>query len=110
MQNRYPCIIALLILGSFSANAQSYLKGSVYESGTNNKLADVFIRDANTKQLGITDKQGNFSIKTEAGHTLIFDCPGYVSDTLYVVDLTQQKIVLQTQTIALREVSISSTR
>jgi len=110
MQCKYPYIILLLVLASFSASAQGLLKGSVYENGTNNKLADVFIRDKNTKQLTITDKQGNFSIKTEAGHILIFECPGYVSDTLYVVDLTQKKIMLQTQTIALREVSISSTR
>jgi len=109
MQNKYP-IILLLILASFSANAQGLLKGAVYESGTTNKMADVFIRDANTKQLTITDKQGNFSIRTETGHILIFDCPGYVSDTLYVVDLTQKKVMMQTQTIALREVSISSTR
>jgi hypothetical protein len=109
MQNKYP-IILLLILASVSANGQGLLKGSVYESGTTNKMADVFIRDANTKQLTITDKQGNFSVRTEAGHILIFDCPGYVSDTLYVVDLTQKKITMQTQTIALREVSISSTR
>ena len=111
MQNKYP-IILLLILASFSASAQEFLilKGAVYENGTNNKIPDVFIRDKNTKQLTLTDKQGNFQIKTEAGHTLIFDCPGYVSDTLYVVDMTQKKIMMQTQTIALREVNISSTR
>ena len=109
MRNKYPFLL-LLILASFSASAQTFLKGSVYENGTTNKLPDVFIRDVNTKQLTLTDKQGNFVIKTEPGHTLIFDCPGYISDTLYVVDLTQKKILLQTQTIALREVSISSTR
>ncbi len=109
MQNKYPFIL-LLILASFSANAQSLLKGSVYENGTSKKMPDVFIRDANTKQLTLTDKQGNFSIKTEPGHILIFESPGYISDTLYVVDLTQKKISLQTQTIALREVNINSTR
>ena len=111
MQNKYLFIL-LLILTCFSANAQGFLvlKGAVYENGTNKKIPDVFIRDKNTKQLTLTDKQGNFQIKTEPGHILIFDCPGYVSDTLYVVDMTQQKIMLQTQTIALREVSISSTR
>ena len=109
MQNKYLHIL-VLIFASFSASAQGLLKGAVYENGTTNKLPDVFIRDKNTKQLTITDKQGNFAIKTEAGHILIFECPGYVSDTLYVVDLTQKKIMLQTQTIALREVNISSTR
>ncbi len=41
---------------------------------------------------------------------LIFDCPGFVSDTLYVVDMVQKKIMLETKTIALREVNINSTR
>lgn len=91
-------------------SAQDPLKGTVYENGSNNRLNNVFIRDKNTKQLTITDNDGNFKIKTEAGHLLIFDSPGYVSDTLYVVDLTPKKIMLVPKTIALREVSINATR
>lgn len=110
MLNKYPLLI-LFIFSCLAASAQGGLmKGAVYESGGNKKIPDVFIRDNNTRQLTITDKQGNFVIKTEPGHILIFDCPGYTSDTLYVVDLTQKKIILQTQTIALREVAITSTR
>src|ERR1700756_3097088 len=105
MQNKYPLIL-ILFFASLSASAQGLVKGTVWENGTNNRLENVFIRDKNTKQLTITDKQGNFQIRTEAGHILIFECPGYVSDTLYVIDLTQKKVQLQTQTIALREVSI----
>jgi hypothetical protein len=41
---------------------------------------------------------------------LIFESPGYVPDTLYVVDLTSLKIRLVSQTIALKEVSINSKR
>jgi len=91
-------------------SAQDPLKGTVYENGGNNRLNNVFIRDKNTKQLALTDKDGNFNIKTEAGHLLIFDSPGYISDTLYVVDLTPKKIMLAPKTIALREVSINATR
>ncbi len=109
MNVRY--LLAILIgFITCSASAQGLLKGSVYENGGNNKLPGVFIRDNNTKQLGITDKNGNFEIKTETGHLLIFDCPGFVSDTLYVVDMVQKKIMLETKTIALREVNINSTR
>ena len=110
MHNKYP----LLLIPCFfavCANAQSVLKGTVYENGTNNRLTNVFIRDNNNKQqLTITDNQGNFSIKTEPGHVIIFDSPSYVSDTLYVTDLVQKKIMLTTKTIALREVAITSTR
>jgi hypothetical protein len=104
------CLIGLLLLVAASVNAQGVLKGSVFESGGNIKLNNVFIRDNNTKQLAITDDKGNFEIKTEAGHLLIFDSPGYISDTLYLVDMAPKKIVMVTKTIALREVSISSSR
>ena len=109
MQKKY-FLVFLVCLIAGSAGAQGLLKGTVYENGTNNKLQDVFIRDKNTKQLALTDKDGNFQIKTEPGHLLIFDSPGYVSDTLYVVDMVGKKIMLQGKTIALREVSINSTR
>jgi hypothetical protein len=102
-------IILLLFTGS-SAMAQGLLKGTVYDNANRNKLPNVFIRDKNTKQLTLSEKDGGFSIRTEPGHTLIFDCPGYVSDTLYVVDMENKKIMMETKTIALREVNINATR
>lgn len=109
MQIRYILIVLLgLIAGS--ASAQNILKGTVTESGSGNKLSNVFIRDNTTKQLGLTEKDGSFSIKTEVGHLIIFDSPGYVSDTLYVTDMDPKKVVLVTKSIALREVTINSTR
>jgi hypothetical protein len=102
-------LIAVFFLMA-SAMAQGVLKGTVHESGTNNKMPNVFIRDNNSKQLTLTDKEGNFFIRSGISHIIIFDSPGYVSDTLYVVDMTPKKIVMQTKTIALREVNIGSTR
>ena len=110
MQQKKYFLTFLVCLIVSSVSAQDLLKGTVYENGSNNRLNNVFIRDKNTKQLTITDNDGNFKIKTEAGHLLIFDSPGYVSDTLYVVDLTPKKIMLVPKTIALREVSINATR
>jgi hypothetical protein len=92
------------------AHAQSTLKGTVYEEGTNTHMPDVFIRDNNSRQVSITDKNGNFSIRTAAGHTLIFNSPGYNSDTLYVIDLAPKKVSLTTQTINLRQVNITASR
>ena len=109
MQQKY-FLTFLVCLISSSVSAQDLLKGTVYENGSNNRLNNVFIRDNNTRHLTLTDKDGYFKIKTEAGHLLIFDSPGYVSDTLYVVDLTPKKIMLVPKTIALREVNISATR
>jgi hypothetical protein len=92
------------------AHAQSTLKGTVYEEGTNTRMPDVFIRDNNSRQVSITDKNGNFSIRTAAGHTLIFNSPGYNSDTLYLIDLAPKKVNLTTQTINLRQVNITASR
>ncbi len=109
MKMRYILAVLLgLIAGS--VNAQGLLKGTVYESGSNAKLGNVFIRDNNNKQIALTDKEGNFNIKTETGHLLIFDSPGYVSDTLYVVDLTPKKITMVTRVVTLNAVTIRSTR
>jgi len=107
---RFSVAIPLLAFVVNSAMSQGLLKGTVHESGTNNNLPNVFIRDNNNKQLTLTDKDGRYSIRTEPGHILIFDCPGYVSDTLYVVNLAPKNIMMVTKTIALREVSINATR
>ncbi|QEM14028.1 carboxypeptidase-like regulatory domain-containing protein [Mucilaginibacter rubeus] len=109
MKYQYLVLSALLFLAC-TVNAQTTVKGTVVESGKNNKLGDVFVRDNQNRQMTLTDSKGNFSIRTETGHTLVFSSPGYVSDTLYVTDFTNKKIELVAQTIALRQVNISAKR
>lgn len=100
----------ILLLSAGFASAQGTLKGTVYENGTNNKLTDVFIKDINNRQVSITDKNGNFSIRAAAGQTLIFNSPGYNSDTLYLVDLAPKKVMMTTSMISLRAVNITAAR
>ena len=110
MKPKYLILIFALFI-AVTANAQNVLKGTVYESGKNVRLPNVFIRDDNNKkQITISDDDGNFAINTETGHTLIFESPGYVSDTLYVTTLAPARIQMVTKTIALRQVDITSTR
>src|ERR1700744_3688244 len=101
--------ILLLVFTTGAVYAQT-LKGTVEEAGKNTRLDNVFIKDVNNNQLGNTDKDGNFEIKAETGHTLIFNSPGYENDTLYVIDITPKNIKLEVLTIALREVKIRATR
>ena len=108
MKKLYIIFIALL-LGNV-LHAQSLIKGTVVESGSNSKLSDVFVRDITNKQITLTDKSGKFEIKSETGHILIFSSPGFTDDTLYVVDLNPKHVELKTRTIALHEVNISSQR
>jgi hypothetical protein len=103
-------LITLLAFTGITVNAQSYLKGNVIESGTNNRLSDVFIKNVTTKQIAIADTKGNFQIRAAAGNLLIFSSPGYVSDTLYLVDMRPKSIKMVSQSIALREVNIRTSR
>ena len=109
MQKLLSAVVILLFAANI-ARAQSELKGTVYENGTNTRLTNVFIKNNNTRQITITDKNGNFSIRATVGQTLIFNSPGYVSDTLYLIDLVRKKIQLNPATINLRQVTVNATR
>lgn len=109
MNRKLYILVISLLLGN-SLYAQIMIKGNVVESGSGAKLSDVFVKDVTNKQITLTDKAGKFEIKSETGHILVFSTPGYVNDTLYVVDLVPKHIELKTQTIALREVNITASR
>src|SRR5271154_1164249 len=108
MRKLYLLVITLL-LGN-TLYAQSLIKGVVVEAGSNTKLSDVFVKDITNKQITLTDKSGKFEIKSETGHILIFTSPGYVDDTLYVVDLNPKHVELKTRTINLTGVSITASK
>lgn len=109
MKPKYLVLIAAIFIAG-TVNAQNVLKGTVYESGKSTRMPNVFIRDNNNKQITITDDKGDFSIRTESGHTLIFESPGYTSDTLYITNLANKRVEMVTQTITLRQVNVTSTR
>ncbi|MFI5162077.1 MAG: hypothetical protein ACHQHN_12425 [Sphingobacteriales bacterium] len=104
------CVILLLLFAASGLQAQTLVKGAVFESGRGIRLENVFVRDMTSKQVTLTDKNGRFIINTETGHLLVFTLPGYIADTLYVADLSQKHVELKNQPIQLREVSIVSTR
>lgn len=107
---RYLGFIGLLLMTAGAVKAQT-IKGIVYEEGSNQKLGNVFVKDINNKQITLVEKDGSFEIRSAQGHTLIFDSPGYVSDTLYVSDNTKPlKIQLKQMGIVLRDVTVSASR
>jgi len=103
-------VFFIILLTAGAANAQELLKGNITEAGTHEKLTNVFIRDANNKQITLADKEGSFAIKAEPGHLLIFDSPGYLGDTLYVIDMKPKSIELRPLSISLRQVNINSSK
>lgn len=102
--------VVLCVLSAFAANAQGgLLKGSVREKG-GKKLSDVFVKDSNSKEITLTDDNGNYTIRTNAGHVLIFSSPGYIPDTLYLVNMSPKFIELQSMPTTLKEVNVRSSR
>jgi hypothetical protein len=105
MKMKYLLLAAFTI--SIQASlAQNIVTGTITESGKNIKLNNVFIRDITNKQIALSDKSGYFDIKAEKGNTLIFTLPGYVSDTLYLIDIKPKQVELKLQGITLSEVSV----
>jgi hypothetical protein len=101
--------ILLLCLALFSLNVkaqQNIIRGQVVENATNTKLAEVLVRNTSNSQVTLTDNGGNFQIRGQLGHTLIFSSPGYVSDTLYIADMASKGIRMTPLGIALREVNV----
>ncbi|MBD1392550.1 hypothetical protein [Mucilaginibacter glaciei] len=103
-------VIAVIIFASTFARAQNTLKGTVYEDKSSTKLTNVFIKNVTNKQVTITDKDGNFTIKAATGHTIVFNSPGYLPDTLYLIDLLTRRIDLVSKTINLSQVNVTATR
>ncbi|WP_158827083.1 hypothetical protein [Mucilaginibacter lacusdianchii] len=102
-------MLALIATHSFAQQGGT-LRGRVEETGSNIKMPDVLVRNENTKAVTTTDDNGNFQITASIGHTLIFTSPGYVSDTLFLVDMATKSIKMLPSSIALREVNIRSSR
>jgi len=108
MKARYllPVIFLLLVKGVL---AQQVVTGTVTEQHKATKLNNVFIRNIGNKQIALSDNSGRFDIKADVGNTLIFTLPGYVSDTLYLIDLKPKHVKLKQTGIALSEVSVHET-
>src|ERR1700759_4577768 len=105
---KFTILFAILFCFIITASYAQTLRGTVSETGTRIKLQDVFVKNTANKQLALSDKNGKFEIPAEVGNLLIFSSPGYVSDTLYVIDMKPKDIQLALQSIALREVNVKA--
>lgn len=101
--------VALLFI-AWGAHAQEVIKGSVIEEGTKEKLTNVFVHNTSNKQITLVDKNGKFEIKGGKNNLIIFDSPGYISDTVLVIDYRPLTIVLKPMGIALKQVDINASR
>ncbi|MGV8880438.1 MAG: hypothetical protein ACOH2A_15580 [Sphingobacteriaceae bacterium] len=94
--------------GIAGAHAQTVFTGTVYESDSNVRLSNVFVKNLTNKTIVLSDASGKFTIRAATSQLLVFSSPGYVSDTLFLTDLKPRRIYLPTKGILLKDVRVTA--
>lgn len=110
MKPRALITVLLFLFIANAAVAQDYIEGKVIDAANQKGLSNVFIKDVTNNKITVTDEDGEFEIRAAVGNLLVFTSPGYVADTLLVVDTRDLTVKLKTNASLLKEVNISSTR
>lgn len=82
---RRIAVFALVLFFSQYVNAQQ-VQGTVADRASQLKLEQVEVFNQQTRQKTVTNAKGEFSITAVANQTLIFYQPGYLPDTLFLID------------------------
>ncbi|MGO4912969.1 YfbK domain-containing protein [Leeuwenhoekiella sp. W20_SRS_FM14] len=100
-------IMLLFITGaSLEVSAQNKIMLSGQVTGEGQPLGGVRVLSKIGSHKGITDSNGNFTIKTQIGDVLTFQFIGYTTKTVIVKDTQFLKVVLESSE-ALEEVIVS---
>lgn len=81
------------------------IKGLVFETGTSNRLAQVYVTNKNSKELKTSDEWGNFNITVNLGDTLIFAKNGY-QEQYKAIAAKQNLVIYLGKAIILEEVLV----
>lgn len=107
MKAKYSLL--LFIFFPFFVHAQkSVLKGIAYDADSRNKLNLVFVNNLTQKEGEHTGQKGDFSVQAEIGDLVVFSCPGYLSDTLIVEDMSPKIVLLRPALIVLDQVIVTA--
>lgn len=100
-------LIIMLLCSTFSQFLKAQeIKGSVADRATSQLLARVQITNLTTKQKVETSSKGVFTINASPGQVLTFYQPGYLIDTLLLIDSKPLKRYLYLNTNMLKNVTI----
>jgi len=110
MKARFFTALLLCIFFTITSNAQNYLKGKVIDSSNEKGMSNVFIKNVTNNKITISEGDGTYEIPATAGNLLVFTTPGYLSDTLVVIDTRNLTIRLKENPALLNEVNINSAR
>ena len=98
--------LTLLLMGVMSASAQQLtLKGKVLDN-RGEPLIGVSVVEKGSTNGCITDFDGNFSLQTTKGKTIVFSYIGYDSQELKVANQKNVTITLKEDAAALEEVVV----
>ena len=92
-------------------NAQSIVKGNIYDAKTDSVIAAVNVYNVNTKRSARSDLNGSYSIVAAEGDQLVFSIAGYKPDTVtvaYYMLLAQHDVTLRNEVITLKNVTVTS--
>lgn len=82
----FIAIIILLISGSFTETYAQQIKGIVFDLESSQRINEVQITNLRTKDVTVTDNQGNFSIDGQKNDFLTLTVRGYDRDTAYIYE------------------------
>lgn len=101
-------ILLLFSLGN-NINAQTFLKGKIYELTTDSVLSGVNVFNINTKLSAYSGHDGSYIITAAEGNRIAFSMSGFIPDTItvtYSMLLTQYDVTLAIQFISLKDVTV----
>lgn len=103
-------IIVILITLPFKLLAQNnILTGSIFDNDNRATiLQGATIKNLSTKSVALTDKDGHFAIGAKIGDLVTFAMVGYITDTVYLVNLFPKNIYLRLVVNNLKTVDITS--
>ena len=104
MKRALTLILFLIAVSSTCLYAQTTLKGKVSDNAS--PLPGVSVINNNTKQVVITDQNGQFQIPVSQGNTITFSYIGYVSKTISYSNQTNLNLVLDAASTSLDEMVV----
>jgi hypothetical protein len=104
-------IIAAFLLSGFcnKLSAQTFLKGKIYEAGTDSLINDVTIFNSTAKLTVHSNPDGSYAIAAAEGDRIIFSAAGFMPDTLtvsYGMLFKQHDVTLFIKAINLKPVTV----
>lgn len=106
MINRFTLFLSFALL-SLGVQGQQ-LKGTVSDRNSRYPLEQVQVLNRNTGHSTVTDAKGRFKINAVANQVIVFFQPGYLPDTLFLVNMSPVKRYLTADRKTLNTVEIKA--